>query len=158
MGFKFAIGDKVVIARKAVDRVAGEFENSWISSMDAYVGKPATFTVYAVNTSGVSLNTSTGIPLPNRWPPGALDFAQSQKGTAPVELKIEDRVYVNGNNAADLKDDQLISLISDAETEIAALDMLATSSAAIRAKIVGLQAGAKKLAALLDARLPPPIG
>lgn len=150
--YEFKPGDRVRVLRTAKTHENG-WQNSWVPEMYTAVGKE--FEVVRVSVHGVYFkNRSEG------FPPFVLELVKAettsvtthQKTEDKFMLKIEDRIYINGTNAKDYGDDDLIRTISESEKEIARLKSIETKSAKVEARIAELEAGAKRLAEILDAR------
>jgi len=77
---------------------------------------------------------------------------EDRRFTVPVTTKIENRTYINGNNAADMSDDALFSHIAAIEAEAASLSKLNTACESMNARIQQLEDDAKALAEYIDNR------
>lgn len=149
----FKPGDRVRVLRTATSCENG-WKNVWVRSMNDAIGLE--FEVEHVSKHNVYFTTR-----PEGFPPFILELVTAETATTTTNqatseekpvLKIEDRIYINGNNASDYSDDMLIKQISDAEYEAAKLKNIATPSEKIKRRIQELEDGAKRLAEILDAR------
>jgi hypothetical protein len=85
----FKAGDKVKVVKKVTEDVFDEFENTWVGSMDAWIGKTLT----------VKSQSKYGVDVVETWegfPPAALEIAKTEvvKNVSSFEFMAGDTVRI----------------------------------------------------------------